>query len=87
MHDSDAERVRPWREIARHLANERDLTKKRALMKELSNSFDPQFAICPICDKPCELTSCKIDEDGRAIHECCYLLKLSQKPTSGNEYS
>ena len=56
-------------------------------MKELSNSFDPQFAICPICDKPCELTSCKIDEDGRAIHECCYLLKLSQKPTSGNEYS
>ena len=29
---------------------------------------------CSICDKLVSLQDCKIDEDGRAVHENCYTL-------------
>jgi hypothetical protein len=67
---------RAWREIARDLAREPDGLKRRALMEELNKSSDPTFATCAICNKVCELTSCKIDEQGRPVHENCYTLKL-----------
>ena len=28
--------------------------------------------LCSICFQPVELKTCKIDEDGRAVHESCY---------------
>jgi hypothetical protein len=75
---------RAWREIARDLAREPDGLKRRALMEELNKSSDPTFATCAICNKLCELTSCKIDEQGRPVHENCYTLKLTSAP---NHYS
>jgi len=30
-------------------------------------------SLCPICDKPLELETSKTDEDGRAVHEHCYI--------------
>jgi hypothetical protein len=75
---------RAWREIARDLAREPDGLKRRALMEELNKSSDPTFATCAICNKLCELTSCKIDEQGRPVHENCYTLKLKSVP---NRYS
>lgn len=32
--------------------------------------------ICAICNLPVPLNSAKTDEDGSAIHEDCYLVKL-----------
>jgi hypothetical protein len=75
---------RAWREIARDLAREPDGLKRRALMEELNKSSDPSFGTCAICNKLCELTSCKIDEQGRPVHENCYTLKLKSAP---NRYS
>jgi hypothetical protein len=37
--------------------------------------------ICRICNKPVSLELAKADEDGRAVHEGCYLLKLHPTPT------
>ena len=71
-------------EIARDLAREPDDLKRRALMEELNKSSDPSFGTCAICNKLCELTSCKIDEQGRPVHENCYTLKLKSAP---NRYS
>lgn len=34
---------------------------------------------CPICDKPVPLESAKTDEDGKAIHEDCYVSALKFK--------
>jgi hypothetical protein len=53
-------------------------------MEELNKSSDPTFASCAICNKLCELTSCKIDEQGRPVHENCYTLKLK---SDANRYS
>ncbi len=75
---------RPWREIARELAREPGRLTRRALMDELNESFDPRFANCVICNKLCELTGCKIDEEGRPVHEHCYTAKLK---SAGGHYS
>ena len=41
---------------------------------------------CWICDKPVPLEDCKIDEQGRAVHESCYLTKVaSQKESKPTE--
>jgi len=44
--------------------------------------------LCSICDKPVQLETSNTDEDGKAIHEECYILKLKQnrvtKPAPAN---
>jgi hypothetical protein len=35
--------------------------------------------LCPICNKPVKLETAKSDEGGKAIHEECYLSKLSDE--------
>jgi hypothetical protein len=37
--------------------------------------------VCSICNKPIKLEAAKTDESGRAVHEGCYLLKISGKRT------
>jgi hypothetical protein len=41
--------------------------------------------LCSICNKPVEVEAATIDENGNAIHEECWLLKMrleqAQKPT------
>jgi hypothetical protein len=38
--------------------------------------------ICDICHKPVKLETSKTDELGKAVHEGCYLLRLSPKKAS-----
>jgi hypothetical protein len=33
--------------------------------------------VCAICGNPVDLELCKTDEDGGAVHEKCYLAKMS----------
>ena len=33
--------------------------------------------LCSFCFQPIDLNSCKIDEDGRAVHENCYAIKVA----------
>jgi hypothetical protein len=37
------------------------------------------FPLCPICGKPVTLETSKTDEQGKAVHESCYLLKMLQR--------
>ena len=32
--------------------------------------------LCRICGKPVAVEGCKTDDDGKAVHEDCYVLKL-----------
>lgn len=32
---------------------------------------------CWICDKFVDITTCKIDEHGRAVHEACYIARIA----------
>ena len=41
--------------------------------------------ICPICLKAVPLNNAKTDEDGNAIHEDCYLVKLGVAPRAEND--
>jgi hypothetical protein len=47
-----------------------------------SNAFpqlvpkNPDFPVCPICNRHVDLETAKVDENGYAVHEECYLLKL-----------
>ncbi|MFL6443402.1 MAG: hypothetical protein ACJ713_06305 [Candidatus Sulfotelmatobacter sp.] len=75
---------RPWRDIARELAREPDGSKRRDLMQELSHSYDPRSATCAICNRLCDLTSCKIDESGHPVHEHCYALSLKKAAPNGH---
>jgi hypothetical protein len=41
--------------------------------------------ICAVCHQPVPLSDAKADEDGHAIHEECYLVKLGMsKPPVGS---
>ena len=33
--------------------------------------------LCWICDKSIDLTDCKTDEHGKAVHEACYAAKIA----------
>jgi hypothetical protein len=45
--------------------------------------FSLRAPICSICNAPVLLDSAKTDEDGAAIHEACYLVKIGvRKPVS-----
>jgi hypothetical protein len=35
------------------------------------------ITLCFICDQPCSLEECKIDEIGNAVHEKCYAIKVT----------
>ena len=39
----------------------------------------PRFPLCSLCNEAVELETSKADEDGKAIHEECYLVKVSGK--------
>ena len=36
---------------------------------------------CVICSSPVTLESCKIDEEGDAVHEKCYVARVALNPT------
>ena len=40
-----------------------------------------QSPICSICNLPVPLNDAKTDEDGNAVHENCYLIKLGVRET------
>jgi hypothetical protein len=40
----------------------------------------PRLPVCPICNKTVPLETAVIDENGHAMHEECYLLKLRREP-------
>jgi len=44
---------------------------------------------CRICDKPIKLETAKIDEEGKAVHEECYVrkLRLQEASQSGHAQS
>jgi hypothetical protein len=49
----------------------------------MPNGSDSRFPVCSICDKPLKLETSKTDELGKAVHEGCYLLRVSlKKPTT-----
>jgi hypothetical protein len=35
------------------------------------------ITLCCICEQPCSLEECKIDEIGNAVHEKCYAVKVT----------
>ena len=35
--------------------------------------------VCWICGKSCSLEECRVDADGRPMHELCYVTVLEQK--------
>jgi hypothetical protein len=51
------------------------LVKK--LTQEKSWSSAANIVSCVICGTSVELEHCKINEDGRAVHENCYIEKLA----------
>lgn len=41
--------------------------------------FRPRFPICPICNEPVQLTTAVTNEDGKAVHEECYVETVKSK--------
>jgi hypothetical protein len=44
-----------------------------------------QAPTCSICNRTVSLSDAKTDEDGKAVHENCYLLKLGVGETIGRD--
>ena len=38
---------------------------------------------CRMCGNPVALEECKIDEDGQAVHERCYVEKVKRESEAG----
>lgn len=50
-----------------------------ALAKKIAEQEVASSAItCAICNHAVALEKCKIDEDGKAVHDDCYLTKLAR---------
>lgn len=43
-------------------------------------SLTATYLACSICKQPIRLETSKTDEYGKAVHEECYVLKISSKP-------
>lgn len=39
----------------------------------------PTLPVCTVCEKEVPLETARADEQGRAIHEACYLLRLQRR--------
>jgi hypothetical protein len=46
-----------------------------------------ELPVCPVCGRPVPLEAARVDENGRAMHEDCYLLKLQLKHATGETKS
>jgi len=47
--------------------------------KVLDFILKPQLPLCGICNKPVDLEIAVTDQDGKPVHEECYVLKLRLK--------
>jgi hypothetical protein len=43
----------------------------------MTTSESSHLPLCDICNKPIKLEASKVDKLGKAVHEGCYLLKVS----------
>jgi hypothetical protein len=53
-------------------------------MKRVSQHATKAQTECPVCGEPVSLERCKTDEDGRAIHEDCYVRKICSSVLGGS---
>jgi len=62
-----------------------EMPRSRNLSRKASNALlkmipeQPEFPVCPLCNRHVVLETAKVDEYGKAMHEECYLLKLHLK--------
>jgi hypothetical protein len=43
--------------------------------------FHPLFPLCSVCNKRVEFTNARINENGLAFHEDCYVKTLKKRPS------
>ena len=72
---------RDWRELCAAVANEHDPKNMGLLAEELIRALDErtksQEITCHICNQPVDLTTDPYtDEDGKTVHENCYIKRL-----------
>ncbi len=77
-------KIKEWRKLFRRAEKEPDPAKMRHLMQAISELLGEKdrkkvgVFTCRICDKPlCLETDTNTDEDGRAVHEECYLKHIA----------
>ena len=78
-----------WLELCEHAANEQDPEKFRAIVREISAVLELKTGRlgqsssrlasiasgrCSLCNRPVPLESSKTDENGKTVHEECYVL-------------
>jgi hypothetical protein len=66
--------------LCERIVKEQDPQKFRELVQELGVWLDHFLAVrCVICDKPISLEESKVTEDGKPVHEDCYVAKITGK--------
>jgi hypothetical protein len=50
-----------------------------AMQPDQSSAADDIHVACWICRQLVRLTECRVDEDGHAVHEPCYVTKLNRE--------
>lgn len=55
------------------------VSKTPYLVSSHKSALWPKLPVCPICRESVALEISKADEDGNAIHEQCYVLKIGLK--------
>jgi len=54
------------------------------LPKTPSTHSSPTQLLCSICNEPVPLETAKTDDLGKAIHESCYWLRVTQQSSGGH---
>jgi hypothetical protein len=68
--------------LCNDIAKEKDTHKFHELVHELNNLIERKDSrltqpLCAICGKPCDLRTCKVDENGKAVHGECLAAKMA----------
>lgn len=96
-----AETKELWPELCEQAADEQDADKLLAMIRDINAALelkigrlkqtgprlvpDPlELPRCILCDNPA-LGSSKTDENGRAVHEECYLLRMRLKRATSKD--
>ncbi len=76
-----AETKELWLELCVQAANEQDADKLLAMVREINAALELKIRRLQriLCHNPVPLDTSKTDENGKAIHEECYVLKLRLK--------
>lgn len=76
---------KPKKSIGKTIFEQVPIALAKTIARRESGATAAGLASCALCGNPVELERCKINEDGKAVHDICYLTIVQRRqPTAAS---